>query len=341
MYTTPKISVIVPVYNVQDYLAACLESLCGQTLKELEIIVVNDGSTDGSVQIIQNFKAQHPHLICLEQPNAGLGAARNTGLKAVAGAYTAFVDADDYVSPDYFEKLYAAAERAKADICYASFSVYDEQTGKTGVADDAALGSLVLAGSTKAAVYDHFSLAMSACGRIVRSGLLSENKIAFEEGAINEDIIPSARMLCAARLLTSEPLAIYYYRINRPGSITTRKEETFPNLLQALNGAREVLLQNGCYAGFAPKFEYLRLVCVLSFIFTYGLNEANWNALKACRESFLEVPGRLFKGRELGFRLKFLTLKACLRHNVNSYPALVKRSKKYVYNPLKQFFGKF
>lgn len=112
-----KVSVIVPVYNVEDYLVECLESLVAQTLKEIEIICVNDGSTDGSLTILEEYKKRYPQINVYTKPNGGLSDARNFGLKHATGEYIAFVDSDDYASVTMLETLYEATVAAKADLC--------------------------------------------------------------------------------------------------------------------------------------------------------------------------------------------------------------------------------
>lgn len=112
-----KVSVIVPVYNVEKYLDKCLDSLVNQTLKDIEIIVVNDGSTDKSKQIIQSYKKEYPHLIkAITQTNKGIGYARNKGIKQSKGKYISFIDSDDFIAPDTLEKAYEHINKKQADI---------------------------------------------------------------------------------------------------------------------------------------------------------------------------------------------------------------------------------
>ena len=115
-----KVSIIVPVYNVEKYLECCLESLINQTLKDIEIICVNDGSTDNSGKILENYAAKDNRIKVIHQVNGGQAAARNNGLNAVNGKYINFIDSDDWVDLDFIEKLYDAAERNSADIAVAS-----------------------------------------------------------------------------------------------------------------------------------------------------------------------------------------------------------------------------
>lgn len=101
-----KITVIVPVYNVENYLRKCLDSIISQTYKNIEIVVVNDGSTDASGEICKEFAEIDHRITYIEQENAGLSAARNTGLENMSGDYVTFVDSDDWIEQDYVETLY-------------------------------------------------------------------------------------------------------------------------------------------------------------------------------------------------------------------------------------------
>lgn len=112
----PKVSVIVPVYRVEPYLARCVESLLGQTLRELEIILVDDGSPDGCPALCDGYAARDPRVRVIHQENRGQGFARNAGLDIATGAYVGFADSDDFLLPEMFESLFRAAEEAGADM---------------------------------------------------------------------------------------------------------------------------------------------------------------------------------------------------------------------------------
>ena len=117
-----KVSVVVPVYNAEKYLERCLDSLRKQTLKEIEIICVNDGSTDGSGEILAEYAAHDKRIKVITQENQYIGAARNRGIEAARGEYIGFVDNDDWVSLNYFEDLYNAAKKYNTDIAIAAQS---------------------------------------------------------------------------------------------------------------------------------------------------------------------------------------------------------------------------
>lgn len=120
----PVISVIVPVYNVEKYLERCLDSIINQTLKDVEIICVNDGSTDNSINILKEYSSQ---IIIVNKENGGLSDARNKGLDYASAPYIAFVDSDDWIEETAFEEAYSAIEKYKTDfVCFGSQKVYED-----------------------------------------------------------------------------------------------------------------------------------------------------------------------------------------------------------------------
>lgn len=121
------VSIIVPVYNVEKYLERCLDSLISQTLKEIEVICINDGSTDSSGQILSRYAQKDNRIRVINQENAGLSAARNTGLNVAKGEFIGFVDSDDWIDKDFYEKLYNAAITNDCDIAVAGILKHYKQ----------------------------------------------------------------------------------------------------------------------------------------------------------------------------------------------------------------------
>ena len=116
------ISVVVPVFNVEKYLKKCIESIINQTKKELQIILVNDGSTDKSGKICDSYKEKDKRICVIHKKNGGLSSARNAGINIARGQYIAFIDSDDWIEPDYFELLYKGIEKFNADISVIQFN---------------------------------------------------------------------------------------------------------------------------------------------------------------------------------------------------------------------------
>ena len=128
---TPQVSVIIPVYNVGKYLEKCLTSVVGQTFADLEIIIVNDGSTDDSPQIIARFARQDSRIVVIDKSNEGLAYARKSGVEAARGTYIYHLDGDDYLEPDAIELIYAQARETDADMTIAPFVIDYPETGQS------------------------------------------------------------------------------------------------------------------------------------------------------------------------------------------------------------------
>ena len=175
-----KISVIVPVYNVDNYLNKCLDSLVNQTYKNLEIIIVNDDSPDNSDRIIKSYKEKYNNIVYIKNKcNSGLSYSRNVGLKKSTGEYIGFVDSDDYIPLDYYENLYKTIEKEQADIVICDINLVYEATG---------IVSRNTVGTKDNLIIDFVSngLAASACNKLFKKECIS--KYEFENGKINEDI---------------------------------------------------------------------------------------------------------------------------------------------------------
>lgn len=125
-----KVSIILPIFNVQDYLRECLDSVTGQTLEDIEIICVNDGSTDSSLDIINEYAQKDKRIVVITGPNGGYGKAMNKGLDKASGEYIGIVEPDDYVEKDMFEKLYLVASENQLDFVKSDFYRFTRETGK-------------------------------------------------------------------------------------------------------------------------------------------------------------------------------------------------------------------
>jgi glycosyltransferase involved in cell wall biosynthesis len=228
MRNTPKASVIIPVYNVEQYLAECLDSAVGQTLKDIEIICVNDGSTDGSRAVLERYAQADPRVIIVNKENGGPSSARNAGLDAASGKYISFLDSDDFQEPELLELCYAKAEQASLDIVFFDaqsffengdlherFAVYDGLYIRKGTYDDTYDGLSLF--DTLRAQGDYRE---SPCLSLYRRDFLKEANLRFAEGIIHEDDLFTFSSLLKAHRIQHVPRVLYRRRI-RNGSIMT------------------------------------------------------------------------------------------------------------------------
>lgn len=211
-----RFSIIVPVYNVADYLQGCIDSILANDCTDCELILVDDGSTDGRCPAIcDENAARHPELIrVIHQANQGLGGARNTGLEAARGEYVFFVDSDDTIAPESLQVLRDAVERTHADICSFNLRTHDGQgNGETMEV------SQQYAGPFSLAEHPEFLLSLPAAwARIWKRELFLRSGIRYPSRVWYEDIRTSTKLFAVADSIVTLPQALYFY-LARPGSI--------------------------------------------------------------------------------------------------------------------------
>lgn len=219
--STVKVSVIVPVYNVATYLRQCMDSIVGQTLREIEILCVDDGSTDESPVILGEYALSDPRVKVLTQKNLSVSAARNNGLAAASGEYVIFWDSDDYFELNALELLYTTAIKRDADLVICNAQDFDDATGMD-------LGHNYLRKpypetdvfNVRDCVERIFDFSSMNCwNRLVRRSLLLDNAIRFPSGGMTEDTIVTMLELLLSERIAICPKRLIHYRVNRPGSL--------------------------------------------------------------------------------------------------------------------------
>ncbi len=239
------ISVIVPIYNVEPYLRACLESVQRQTVRDLEVILVDDGSTDGSAAIAREFVAADPRFRLISQPNGGLGMARNTGVQAASGEYLWFVDSDDALPPNSFELMLAALERTGSD--FATGNIHRLTARGTSQSRFAAAALAKTRLSTHVTRFRPLLADRTACNKLWRRSFFGDRR--FPVGVLHEDIplVIPAHFEAGAVDVIGEP--VYLYRIREGGerSITQRRLEprVLLDRLAAVEGVSDWLAEHG------------------------------------------------------------------------------------------------
>lgn len=213
---TPKLSVVVPVYNVEQYLGTCLNSLLNQTLSDIEIILVNDGSTDRSEAICQSYAARDERIKLYSKANGGLSDARNYGIRKVSSPIVGFVDSDDYVDPDMFRALYELKQRRKAEIAVGGVKMVSN--------DGEAYMRRAVEGEIIADRHDAMEellkskrITNSVWNKIFDIALFDQ--ISFPEGKLYEDEYVTYRLFDRANQVAMTDKVFYYYR-SSPNSIT-------------------------------------------------------------------------------------------------------------------------
>ena len=230
----PKVSVVVPIYRVEKYLSACIDSLLAQTLQEIEIILVDDGSPDSCGTIADAYAQKDPRVKVIHQRNEGLGPARNRGLGVASGAYVGFVDSDDWVRPEMYQHLYDTAVEQGADIVVSGYCCVSG--GRVVTTKPHPLGGRTLDSAEEICkvrknLYGHTpwdqdveAFPMSVCMSIYRNEMIRNRQLSFQN-VLSEDTIFNLDAYRWAEVISFTKDTDYCYRKENQGSITTSYSE--------------------------------------------------------------------------------------------------------------------
>ena len=218
----PKISIIIPVYNVEKYLRECLDSVVNQTFSDLEIICVDDGSTDSSGAILEEYAAKDSRFVVLHQSNAGQSTARNKGLDIVSGEYILFVDSDDKIALDTIEKTYEAARISASELVL--FYMYLDNSVSKSIQAPCSIDEPVkdLLSKTKLAFFQ----GPGPCKWLWKKSFLDKLRLRFIEGIKFEDVPFVLDAALHSNSISVIPGMLYYYRIH-DGTTTRMKNDYF------------------------------------------------------------------------------------------------------------------
>ena len=259
------VSIIVPVYNTAPYLTRCLDSLVGQTLSNIEIVIVDDGSTDESYEIITQYINKYNNILVIKQKNSGLSVARNAGLLKAQGKYILFVDSDDYIEKDSCEKLFKEAEEHNCDIVAADSlmeikGVRNRVNKKRKISEFPQLpcsGQEFLTISFK-------QNAMPVCApyALYKRALIVNSKIYFEKGLLHEDELWTPQIYIIAKKVSYIEYD-FYFHCERENSITNSRNQ-MPNAKARIYISKKLfhILKNKKIVG--KKYIYDHL-CTLYF----------------------------------------------------------------------------
>lgn len=242
----PKVSVIIPVYNVEHYIDRCLKSVIEQTLEDIEIIIVNDGSTDSSKEIIEKYINRFPSRIkYLEKENGGLSSARNFALPYAKGEYIAFLDSDDYIEKDMYEQMYNKAIKENADLVECDFiweypnkKKYDigkEYTNKKEAIEKARV---------------------VAWNKLYRREIIEKNNLKFPEGLRYEDVEFFYKLVPFIERIAFVRKCFVHY-VQRDNSIANTQNNRTKEIFNVLDNVIEFYKQNGIYEDYREQLEYI------------------------------------------------------------------------------------
>ena len=226
-----RLSIIIPCYNMEVFLPECLNSLVDQGLdhQDYEIIIVNDGSKDKTLEIARSFESRYPEIRVIDKQNAGVGAARNTGLHAAAGSYIYFLDPDDYIAKDTLSEVLDIAIENELDILsFDSMPVKKNEYLREGKSAELPKSLTITDGITSIA---NRKFANEIWWYLVRKEFMTANNLQFIEGKWMEDAILTAQLFCAAERITHIEKDVHRYRILSTSAMRNKSPEHYRKVI--------------------------------------------------------------------------------------------------------------
>ena len=285
-----KVSVIIPVYNVEAYLRQCLDSVLNQTLRDIEIICVDDGSTDGSAAILAEYAAKDGRVKVLHHEHTNAGAARNAGMAVATGEYLGFVDSDDWCELTLFEKAYNKAESDDADVVLWRHREYDDRDGK--IAREVPFGAPIgvknpfAATALGANAFSCFNFA--PWNRIVRSESVRRHRVKFQQIERSNDVCFGCLALAVALRVSVIDEVLYNYRLRTSGNLQSDNHKSPLSIVEAWKLLAVELSGRGLIEDFRRA---LALASMYSFVRTLGVlseKESEYSLLFAALKELFE-----------------------------------------------------
>lgn len=284
----PKLSIIIPVYNVEKYLPKCLGSILEQPFKDLEVICVNDGSTDDSLDVLQKIKKNDDRVVIIDKKNEGSGIARNIGLSTAQGEYVYFIDSDDWLEGDVLAKIIAKADELQTDILVFGGLSYYNGKGQNGAYSKNKLPKKYFRKvvSAKDIKKDIFKFPSTAWTKLYRRSFLIKNEIKFQNIRAGQDQLPFFHSMITADRIAILPENIYCYQKNREGSVTSVKKKKSFSPIYVFYGIEEMLEKTGM------KEEYRNI-----FVNKYFSKATSWLGKfdKDLKPQYFEEYSKLLK----------------------------------------------
>ncbi len=292
----PLVSVVIPVFNIEAHLEQCLDSVVGQTLREIEVICVDDGSADRSPEILARYAEQDPRVRVLTQANAGPGAARNTGLDRAVGKYLIFLDSDDWFEPDFLEKMVEKAEDSHADVTICRAVEFDTHTGRE-LPSEWMLKSRFLPSDTFSPqeIAEHiFQFTYGwPWDKLYRLDFVRRNGLVYPALPNSEDLVFVFQSLALADRLTVLENVLIHHRVHRSTSVSNSRHRDPDVPHEALLRFKEGLVTGGVYETYERSF----LNWAMEFLVW---NAANMGEQMAQRQYFRRLKREWLREMDFG-----------------------------------------
>lgn len=242
----PKVSVIVPVYNVENYIEKCLNTLVNQTIQDIEIIIVNDGSTDNSKNVIEKFIKKYPEkIVYLEKENGGLSDARNYGLSYAKGEYIAFLDSDDYVELDMYEGMYEVAKKENSDMVECDF-IWEYPNKKKQDIGKIYNGKHEMLEKVRVVAWN----------KLIKRQILNDTQILFPKGYRYEDVEFTYKLIPYLNKVSFFKKPCIHY-VQRENSISNSQNERTREIFNVLDNVINFYKEKNFYDEYKEELEYV------------------------------------------------------------------------------------
>ncbi len=300
--TNIKVTVIMPVYNEQSYLATALDSVLSQTLSDIEIICIDDGSTDASLEILKEYHTKDERVRILTENNAGPALARNNGIKRARGEYLAFLDADDFYEPTFLEKLYGLAKEENLDIAIAKYDFYNSAQSKFEASSKADYSKIYEPGkvTSKSEHPDKIlaSSISSAWNKLYSKSFVVDNELSFLTGVrIYEDAYFAVNSMALAQRIGKVHEVLMHHRIHSEQIRAKTFAKYYQQVPEVYVKIREFLMRHGMYAPLSRAYLNLtvsRSARIFSLL-SDGNREIFWNML---HDKYAKIFGWFDKSKE-------------------------------------------
>lgn len=297
-----RVSVVIPVYNIAPHLRQCLDSVVGQTLKDIEIICVDDGSTDESPAILESYKEQDCRVQVIAQNNAGPGAARNTGLDRATGEYLIFLDSDDWFEAEMLERMVQRADESGADVTVCRATAFDALTGRDLPSEwmlkTSGLPGVEFAPKDAADRIFQFTYGWP-WDKLYRTAFVRKTQLCYPALPNSEDLVFVFQSLAAAERICVLNKSLVHHRMNRTASVSNSRYRDPEVPHRALTMLRSGLAQRGLYAEFEQSFLNWAMEFLIWNVANMGGKEAQRHYYRQLREVWL--PEMRFEQRPVGY----------------------------------------
>ena len=249
-----KLTIVVAIYNVENYLYKCLSSLKEQSFSDYQVFCINDGSTDQSRNIIQEFVENDPRFFLFDKKNGGLSDARNFGLTKTSSEYVAFIDGDDFVEPDYVKQSLKAMEDGNLDMLVFAYKQYYLASGTAEVTNlRIADGIYNLKDKPELLAYTP----NAAWNKVYKTDLFKKNNIEYPFGYRHQDLGTTPKLLLKSTRVGYLNLPLYNYLIDRPNNITDQIDKKLYHIADMAKEILDYYKEQNCYNSYVDELEYL------------------------------------------------------------------------------------